>query len=347
MKSRFFLLGAFTLMMMFTFEIAAQEEIKTPEWWHQMAAQEGEKPREWWQHYEEVRDAIYARMKRYGINRKDMEDMRQLIKSGRPLSNPHTKILAEELLKPGEHYRFEIDEYIVTMLVPDGRPSNSWIWPYTNTRNPDAAMKQYLERERGSLPIAGLGWKNCLFLGCMNSNSDISGVGITYRILKPEEVRGKFSTPEKLLQGTRESQKFYIEQALAYRGKNPIVSNAELEAERVALEPEIVTINGRIWVRNAMNSYMDRNYYYMTTLSPGRMLSVHFGLPKGHDYNAQPDPSSWPSSARKAYANMEKLAASLRVVKVNDDGKPDPFVIERVEPAPLPVREPLPKQLDR
>jgi hypothetical protein len=36
---------------------------------------------------------------------------------------------------------------------------------------------------------------------------------------------------------------------------------------------------------------------------------------------------------------MEEMASSLRVVRIDDDGAPDPFVIERVEPAPLPVRE--------
>jgi hypothetical protein len=39
---------------------------------------------------------------------------------------------------------------------------------------------------------------------------------------------------------------------------------------------------------------------------------------------------------------MEEMASSLRVVRIDDDGAPDPFVIERVEPAPLPVREKLP-----
>jgi hypothetical protein len=39
---------------------------------------------------------------------------------------------------------------------------------------------------------------------------------------------------------------------------------------------------------------------------------------------------------------MEAMLASLRVSTLNDDGAPDPFVIERVEPAPLPVREKRP-----
>lgn len=283
-------------------------------------------------------------MKRYGINREDMADLRRLRESGRPLGDPHIKIPAEEFLNPGEHYRFELDEYVVTMLVPPHGKNDTgqWIWPYTDTQTPDTAMKKYLEREKGNLKIASLGWNNCLFFGCMNSRGDVSSASMWYRILTPEETAGRFSTQEKLQQGVRESQKRTIEQALAYRGKNPIVSDAELEAERVALEPEIVTINGRLWVRDAMNDYMGRAYVYVTTLSPGRMLRVRFGMPIGHDYNAQPDPSTWPGSAKRAFENMEAMAASLRVVKMNDDGSPDPFVIERVEPAPLPAREPLP-----
>lgn len=342
MKSLFLLLGAFALMNAFPFETSAQEGKETPEWWQQMAAKEGKKPREWWQHYEEIRDEIYARMKRYGINRKDMEDMRQLIKSGRPLGDPHISILAEDLLKPGEHYRFEMDEYIVTMLVPDARPSTSWIYPYTNIRTPDAAMKQYLAREKGSLAIAQLGWTNCVFLGCMNSRGDVSGLTMTYRILSQEEASGRYSSPDNLLKWKTEWNQYLIKQAQARYGNNPIISRAEEEAYQIAMNPEAVTINGRVWIRDAMNRYMVRDYHYLTTLSPGRMLHVRFGMPLGHDYNARPDPATWPGSAKKAYATMEKMLASLRVVKMDDDGTPDPFVIERVESAPLPVREALP-----
>ncbi len=305
-------------------------------------AQEGKKTPEWWQRYAENEKEIYARIKRYGINRDDMADLLRLRKSGRPLGDPHIKIPADEFINPGEHYRFELDEYIVTTLVPRVPDPSSWIWPYTNTRNPDAAMKQYLEREKGSLKIASMGWTNCLYFGCMNSRGDVSGVSMTYRILSPEEVSGRYFSPEKLQRGVRENQEFAIEDSLARRGKNPIVSDAELEAKRVALEPEIVTINGRIWVRHSMNDYRGRSYTYLTALSPGRMFSVRFGMPQGHDYNAQPDPSTWPSSAKQAFENMEQMVASLRVVKTNDDGSPDPFVVERVEPGPLPVREKRP-----
>lgn len=294
--------------------------------------------------YKEQEAVIYAHMKRYGVNREDMAALRRLRETAPPFFEPHTDIPAERVLNPGEHYRLELDEYVVTMLIPPHgkHDTGQWIYPYTNTRNPDAVMKKYLEREKGNLIVASLGWNNCMFFGCMNSRGDVSSASMRYRILTPEETAGRYSTPEKLRQGVRERQKWTIEQALAYRGKNPIVSDAELEAERVALEPEIVTINGRIWVRDTMNDYMGRAYAYVTTLSPGRMLSVRFGMPKGHDYNAQPDPATWPGSAKRAFENMEKMATSLRVVKMDDDGSPDPFVVERVEPAPLPIREPLP-----
>ena len=288
------------------------------------------------------KEAIYARMERYGINRDDVAALKRLYESVPPYSDPHTEVLAKHLLKPGEHYRIEMDEFILTMKVPDAPDSSSWLWPYTNTRTPDLAMEKYLQRKNGSLTVASLGWENCVSLGCMTSRGDVSGVTMTYRILKPEEITGKFSTPEKLQQGSRDNQKLLIEQALARRGKNPIVGDAELEARRVALAPEIVTINGRIWVRNAMNDYMGRDYVYVTTLSPGRMLSVRFGMPLGHDYNAQPNPATWPRSAKRAFENMELMAASLRIAKINDNGAPDPFVVERVEPAPLPVREKRP-----
>lgn len=302
-----------------------------------------QKLREWWaQHgeqYQEQKNAIYERMKRYGITREDIHVYRRLLESPPPHSQPHVKILAREVLDPGEYLRIEMDEFIVTMKIPDATWSSSWLWPYNNTRSPDPAMQKYLEQEKGSLKVAAMGWENCVFLGCMKRRGDVSGLTMTYRILKPEEITGMFSTPEKLQQGVRDNQKFFIEQALARRGLNPIVSDAELEAKRVALAPEIVTINGRIWVRHALNDYMGRDYIYVTTLSPGRMLSARFGMPNGHDYNAQPEPTTWPRSAKRAFENMEQIAASLRVVKMNDDGSSDPFVVERVEPGPLPVRE--------
>ena len=293
--------------------------------------------------YKEQKAAIYERMKRYGAGREDIQALRRLSETAPPYSDPHVMVSAPEVLNPGEHLRVEMDEFIVTMKMPDIAPMlTSWLWPYSNTRNPDLAMQKYLEQEKGSLKVASMGWENCVFLGCMHSRGDVSGLTMTYRILKPEEITGRYSTPEKLQRGVQDNQRSTIEQALARRGNNPIVSDAELEARRVALAPEIVTINGRIWVRHAMNDYMGRSYIYLTALSPGRMFSLVFGMPKGHDYNAQPDPSTWPRSAKQAYENMELMAASLRVAKTNDNGSFDPFVIERVEPGPLPVREKRP-----
>lgn len=294
--------------------------------------------------FKEQEVAIYQRMKRYGINRDEINALRHLFETIPPHSFPHVSIAAEKVFNPGEHFRIEMDEFIVTMKIPDADPMpGNWIWPYNNTRSPDPAMQEYLTREKGALKLAALGWEYCNFLGCMNRRGDVSGLTMTYRILKPEEKNsGRYSTPEMLLRALRDSQKLYIEQALARRGNNPIVSDAELEARRIALPPEIVTINGRIWVRHALNDYMDRDYIYVTRLSPDRMLSVRFGMPFGHDYNAQPDPATWPRSAKQAHENMELMAASLRVVKMNDDGSFDPFVVERVEPGPLPVREKRP-----
>ena len=70
-----------------------------------------------------------------------------------------------------------------------------------------------------------------------------------------------------------------------------------------------------------------------------QMFSARFGMPNGHDYNAQPEPTTWPRSAKRSLENMEQMAASLRVAKMDDDGSSDPFVVERVELGPLPVRE--------
>lgn len=329
MKSKFLLIGCVALMA-----AAWGVEVDLPKY---------EKTKEWWGLYKAKKEKVYARMKRYGINRQDMATLRRLSETAPPYSDPHIRIPAEDFLNPGEYYRFELDEYIVNLLIPNAKDvPGQWIYPYVNTHAPDAAMKEYLEQEKGSLPIASLGWYNCVFFGCMNSRGDVSGVTMTYRILNPEEIEGKFSTPENLRKGQTEWNQYLIKQAQTRYGSNPIISRAEEEAYQIAINPEIVTINGRVWVRYAMNRYMNRDYHYLTTLSPGRMLRVRFGMPNGHDYNAQPDPATWPGSAKKAYANMEKMAASLRVSKIDDDGSPDPFVVERVEPAPLPVREPLP-----
>lgn len=306
-------------------------------------AQGYENTKEWWGHYKEQKEAINAHMKRYGINREDITALRRLRETWPPYSEPYTSIPAEDFLNPGEYYRFELDEYVVTMLVPPHKNNaGQWIYPYVNTRTPDAAMRQYLDRVKGGLEIAQLGWTNCVFLGCMNSRGDVSGLTMTYRILSQEEASGRYSSPDNLIKWKTEWNQYLIKQAQARYGNNPIISRAEEEAYQIAMNPEVVTINGRVWIRDAMNRYMVRDYHYLTTLSPGRMLHVRFGMPLGHDYNARPDPATWPGSAKKAYATMEEMVASLRVVKMDDDGTPDPFVIERVESAPLPVREALP-----
>ena len=112
--------------------------------------------------------------------------------------------------------------------------------------------------------------------------------------------------------------------------------------KRIHLNAEPVVINGRIWVRTAMNERYGRYYSYRTVLRPDRWLLATFSLPQ-YDYNANPDPSTYPAALKRAFADMEAMLASLRVSTLNDDGAPDPFVVERVEPAPLPIRE---KRLD-
>jgi hypothetical protein len=70
------------------------------------------------------------------------------------------------------------------------------------------------------------------------------------------------------------------------------------------------------------------------------VLRIIFDVP---NYETDTDRFMFSADSRqKAFADIEEMVASIRVAKINDDGSPDPFVIERVEPAPLPVREPLP-----
>ena len=288
-------------------------------------------------------EAIYASMKRYGINRDDMAAMRRLYESVPPYFDPHINVLAETLLDPGENYRIEMDEFILTMKVPDAPVSSSWIRPYTNTRTPDPRMAEWLKREKGSVQLTNLGWYVCnsLLPHGMVGRCDTVGISSTYRILKPEE-RENFSTPEnlrKLSQTILHNQLPSREKIEASKRRETVINHA---ATRIALDPEKVVINGRVWVRNAMDRDMGRRYVYTTTLSPDRMLSVSFGLPS-YDYTAHPDPSTWPAPSRRAQAIMEETVNSLRIAKINDDGTPDPFVIERVEPAPLPVREKRPE----
>lgn len=292
--------------------------------------------------FKEQRDALYAHMRRFGINRQDVASIRRLYEMSPPYSDPHVSLAAEEILSPGEHYRIEIDEFILTMKVPDFPASGSWLWPYTNTRTPDPGMEKLLAREKGALKVASLGWYVCrsLFPPGLFGRCETAGVLVLYRILQPEE-RKKFSAPERLRELSSEVLKKSIppreEVEKAIKAGN-FLSGAD---NRIHLDPEAVVINGRVWIRNAMDSSFGRRYSYMTTLSSDRMVGFSFGLPE-YDYSANPDSSTYPAAIKRAYALMDELVASLRIAKINDDGSPDPFVLERVEPAPLPVREKRP-----
>ena len=292
------------------------------------------------------KEAIYARMKRYGINRDDVAELKRLYETNAgdrfSVTAAHLNVLTETLLDPGENYRIEMDEFILTMKVPDAPVSSSWIWPYTNTRTPDPRMAEWLKREKGAVQLTNLGWYVCnsLLPHGVVGRCDTAGISSTYRILKPEE-RENFSTPEnlrKLSQTILHNQLPSREKIEASKRRETLSNHA---ATRIALDAERVVINGRVWVRNAMDRDMGRRHVYTTTLLPDRMLSVSFGLPS-YDYTAHPDPSTWPAPNRRAHAIMEEAVNSLRVAKINDDGALDPFEIERVEPAPVPVRERLP-----
>lgn len=72
--------------------------------------------------YKEQKDAIYERMKHYGISREDILALRRLSETAPPYSKPHVSIAAEKVLDPGEHFRIEMDEFMVTMMIPDAPP---------------------------------------------------------------------------------------------------------------------------------------------------------------------------------------------------------------------------------
>lgn len=293
--------------------------------------------------FREQRDSLYAHMKRYGINRESVAAMRRLYEMSPPYSDPHVSLASEKLLSPGEHYRIEMDEFILTTKVPDGQPvPGSWIWPYTNTRTPDPAMEKLLVQEKGALKVANLGWYVCrsIFPPGLVGRCEVMGVSMTYRVLKPEEI-DKFSTPEKTREVFSEVQRGRVpsENEIREATRDQLIDNRI--GNRIVLKPEPVVINGRIWMRQAMSSSYDLTYLYTTILHPGRMLVASFGLPAS-DRDVILDPSSRTATVNRAFVLMEEMLPSLRIAKVNDDGSPDAFVIERVEPAPLPVRENLP-----
>jgi hypothetical protein len=301
------------------------------------------------QWFKDEEKAIYANMKRYGVNRENVAAMQQLSEKVPPYSEPHVSILAKDLYKPGEYYRFEMDEYVVNMIVPDVPVSLYSIWPYTNTRTPSDGMKKYLKQGavNNVLSIAQLTWKSCATFSCVTSS-----ISITYQILNSQRQEN-YATPGTALKILEERQ------------KKEILSLAELAdmeqrnvlnprmGNQIALKPETVVINGRIWIRSAMqqrkegtpairySTSLPPTYLYVTRLGQDRLLVISVGTSDNeHDLT---NPSTWSSAVRKGYALIDQVISSIRVTQLNDDGSPDPFVVERVEPAPLPVREPLPQ----
>lgn len=292
--------------------------------------------------FTEQKEAIYEHMKRYGINRDDVAAMRRLYETSPPYSDPHVNILTENLLRPGEHYRIEMDEYVLTMKVPDAPVSASWIWPYTNTRQPDPGMEKFLKQSEGTLKVANLGWYACnsIFPPGLFGRCETMGISMFYHLIKPAD-KAHYLTPETMgkrlseIQKTRIPTREDIEQTI----REGLIDNRI--GNQIVLTPEPVVINRRIWIRHAMNSAHKRTYHYITYLRPDRSLVVTAGLPQ-YDYQADPDLSAYPGWIRRAFAQQQEMIASLRIAKTNDDGQPDPFVVERVEVAPLPVREKLP-----
>ena len=276
--------------------------------------------------FKEREAAIYAHMKRYGINREDIEALRQLD------PYPHINVAAEKLLNPGEYFRIELDEYTLSMKLPEGNPvPGNWIWPYNNTRTPTPEMKKKLEHpgmDKGRLKVADLGWYVCnggMLMGLISGRCATSGVSMRYSILTPEEKEAA-STPEKHL---RRNQR-YLENLFIQEKERAASRGKTVAPNRVHFGPEIVVLNGRIWIRDALNRETERTYYYSTTLASDRRLLVTFSIP-GIDHNVPDDPAGYSAPTRRGMAIMETMLPSLRIVKTNDDGSPDPFVVERVE----------------
>ncbi|MCL1860056.1 MAG: hypothetical protein FWG52_00780, partial [Proteobacteria bacterium] len=294
---------------------------------------------------DQQREEIYTHMQRYGINRDNVAALKHLYRG-----SPNIRLSLARFYKPGEHFRIEMeDEYILTMKIPQGKPDANWIMPYSDIHDPGM-------RKDGGLDIADLGWYTRPFLGTIEDRNS-KGVHISYRVIKPEEEE-RYATPEKMLAHSTEWQKSQI----------ITPADAEKEARRnpisiwvptwFVVKPERVVINGRVWIRDGMSDWRGRPAYrYSTILKPGRRLAANFSLPI-YNYLDTTDPqqvltlpvytdprtaaSSYPEPIREAIARMDEMVASLRIAKIKDDGAPDPFVIERVKPAPLPVREPLP-----
>jgi hypothetical protein len=196
-----------------------------------------------------------------------------------------------------------------------------------------------LKKSKGGLQVANLAWEYGtgiwpLFIGWKGRmNMTIAYTDV--RIVKNAE---DISTPEKLRQRASALQKGRLP---SQEQINYSESTKYLAHTRIYLDAETIVINGRAWIREAMNAHYSRRCIYRTALLPDRMLSILIDMPQ-FDYNGNPDATSYPDPLKQAIAQMEAMMASLRVAKRSDDGAPDPFVIERVEPAPLPVREKRP-----
>ena len=290
--------------------------------------------------YKKEEENIYGNMKRYGINRDNVEAMRRLNETIPPYSDPHTMIGVDDLYNPGEHYRVEMDEFILTVKVPDANKiPGQWIWPYTNTRTPEPKMAKLLQNKQGTLKLASLGWFTCksLFPADLFGSCERTSFNAFYHTFQKKDNES-FSTPEKLQHYLEEVQRSFIptHQEIERAARERLIDSRI--GNRSVLSPVAVLINRRIWIHQARGNSDGQTYLYSTSLQPMRWLVVSFSLPQ-YDYNANPDPSTYPAAIKRAIAIMEEMVASLRVVNTKDDGSPDPFVIERVEPAPLPVRE--------
>ncbi|MBP8278415.1 MAG: hypothetical protein KAX55_16140, partial [Propionivibrio sp.] len=234
--------------------------------------------------------------------------------------------------------------YILTMKVPPAGSAvpGQWIWPYTNTRTPDPSIAKLLKLEKGSAKVVDLAWFVCdsILPPGVVGRCETAGVSMNYRVLSPKDMED-LSTPERMrafftrFQKSRIPTQEDIERSIRER----LIDNRM--GNRIVSPPEPVVINGRIWIRYITDRGQERAYQYVTLLGPDRRLILNTGLPP-YDYTAHPDPSTWPAPSKRALAIMEETVGSLRITKINDDGAPDPFVVERVEPAPLPIREKRP-----
>ena len=293
-------------------------------------------------------------MKRHGINRDNVKAL-ALIETGLPYSFPYTNIRTEGLFESGEHYRFEIDEFIVTMKAPSPQYSYQWILPYLDTRNPDPeVVEEYLKKEYPGTP----GAKRLLDIANRQDGYHRGvrqkwyvpngGFRMTYRMLDTEEQE-VFSTPEKLQAlSERALPRRKVPSGKVPRNKEEAMNEIrmEKEQEKIIIEQRffnkdyyshksydsvICVINGRYWIRRTFNSNEQSynpnrwNYIYMTTLSPDRVLRIIFEVP---NYDTDTDRFMFSADSRqKAFADIEEMVASIRVAKIKDDGSPDPFVI--------------------